>query len=88
MLIFEFSAADICTRYLRIQSFKLLGVLSFVGYSVSQSSVYFPQDGATNAVDSDMNSCAVTKIGAGEYWKLQFRQSVTVAGVSLWVNGG
>ncbi|XP_056019632.1 uncharacterized protein LOC125670753 isoform X2 [Ostrea edulis] len=64
------------------------GVLSFVGYSVSQSSHPVPLNGPHSAVDEDITSCATTNKGVGEYWKIQFNQSLTVAGVQLRLKGG
>lgn len=59
-----------------------------MGYSVSQSSYPTSQNGAYNAVDDDMKSCTVTNKSVGEYWKIQFNKSLTVAGVSLKLKGG
>lgn len=42
---------------------------TFVGYKVSQRSLTAVQFGAENAVDYNEFTCAITKYGAGNYWK-------------------
>lgn len=59
-----------------------------MGHIASQSSDALPQNGATSAIDDDMETCSETKNGAGEYWQIHFNQSLTVAGVSFRLNGG
>lgn len=61
---------------------------TFVGYKVSQSSLRTVQNGAENAVDNDDSTCVVTKYGAGNYWRIQFNQTLTVKSVELQLKGG
>lgn len=63
-------------------------MLTFVGYKVSQSSLRTVENGAENAVDNDDSTCAVTKYGAGNYWRIQFNQTLTVKSVELRLKGG
>lgn len=61
---------------------------TFVGYKVSQSSLRIAQHGAENAVDNNDSTCAVTSYGAGNYWRIQFNQTLTVKSVGLRLKGG
>lgn len=64
------------------------GVLTFVGYKVSQSSHKNAQNGPENAVDDDDTTCTATEYGAGNYWRIQFNQTLTVKSVELRLKGG
>ncbi|XP_062599559.1 laminin subunit alpha-2-like [Saccostrea cucullata] len=68
--------------------FGCKGSYSLAGYEVSQSSVPFLQNGPNIPLDDDDVTCAVTHKGTGEYWKIQFKQSLTIAGVHLRLKGG
>lgn len=61
---------------------------TFVGYKVSQRSLRIAQHGAENAVDNNDSTCAVTSYGAGNYWRIQFNQTLTVKSVGLRLKGG
>lgn len=61
---------------------------TFVGYKVSQSSLTAVQFGAENAVDYNEFTFAITKYGAGNYWKIQFNQTLTVKSLELRLKGG
>lgn len=63
-------------------------VLTFVGYKVSQSSLLRSQNGPENALDNDDTTCAVTEYGVGNYWRIQFNQTLTVKSVELRLKGG
>lgn len=63
-------------------------MLSFDGYNVSQSSRPLTQNGPENALDNNDTTCAVTEYGAGNHWKIQFNQTLTVKSVELRLKGG
>nr|XP_034311642.1 uncharacterized protein LOC105330922 isoform X1 [Crassostrea gigas] len=63
-------------------------VLSFVGNNVSQSSGSSIQNGPESAFDNSDDTCAVTNYGAGNYWRIQFNQTLTVKSVELRLKGG
>lgn len=64
------------------------GVLTFVGYKFSQSFQLTPQNGPENAVDNDDATCAVTENSAGNFWRIQFNQTLTVKSLELQLKGG
>lgn len=61
---------------------------SFVGNNVSQSSRLFIQNGPERALHNSDGTCAVTNYGAGNYWRIQFNQTLTVKSVELRLKGG
>lgn len=63
-------------------------MLSFVGNNVSQSSRSSIQNGPESALDNSDDTCAVTNYGAGNYWRIQFNQTLTVKSVELRLKGG
>eukprot|EP00105_Crassostrea_gigas_P014495 XP_011431172.2 PREDICTED: uncharacterized protein LOC105330928 [Crassostrea gigas] len=63
-------------------------VLSFDGYNVAQSSISLTQNGPANALDNNNRSCAVTNYGKGNYWRIQFNQTLMVDSVELRLKGG
>lgn len=63
-------------------------MLSFVGYNVSQSSRSSTQNKPENAVDNSIDTCAVTNYGKGNYWRIQFNQTLRVDSVELRLKGG
>uniref|UniRef100_K1QSD4 Multiple epidermal growth factor-like domains 10 n=1 Tax=Magallana gigas TaxID=29159 RepID=K1QSD4_MAGGI len=67
--------------------FKLREVLSFDGYNVAQSSISLTQNGPANALDNNNRSCAVTNYGKGNYWRIQFNQTLMVDSVELRLKG-
>lgn len=64
------------------------GVFSFVGYNVTQSSRLLIGNGPENAVDNKDSTCAETEYGEGNYWRIQFNQTLTVESVALRLKGG
>ncbi|XP_062584088.1 uncharacterized protein LOC134245857 isoform X2 [Saccostrea cucullata] len=80
--------ASKCTLILSLFIIDSRGAYPLSGYEVSQSSVPFPQNGPNIPLDDDDVTCAVTNKGTGEYWKIQFNQSLTIAGVYLRLKGG
>ena len=63
-------------------------VSSLPGYNVSQSSVVRPNNLPHMAVDDDETTCSVTKKGVKEYWRIKFKQTLTVEGMFLRLKGG
>lgn len=60
-------------------------MVTFLGHNVWQSSF---QNGPENAVDNDGTTCAVTRYGVSNYWRIQFNQTLTVKSVELRLRGG
>lgn len=58
-----------------------------IEYTVSQSSILTPNR-PENAVDNIDYTCAVTEYGAGNYWRIQFNETLTVKSVELKLKGG
>lgn len=63
-------------------------MLCFDGYNVAQSSISITQNGPANALDKSDETCAVTNYGKGNYWRIQFNQTLTVGSVELGLKGG
>lgn len=63
-------------------------MLSFDGYNVTQSFTSLTHNGPANAVDNSEDTCAVTNYGKGNYWRIQFNQTLTVDSVELRLKGG
>ncbi|XP_061181077.1 receptor-type tyrosine-protein phosphatase epsilon-like [Saccostrea echinata] len=79
------------SKFVLLLSFLIIGskeVCSLVGYIVEQSSAAYPFTRAHSPIDDDNTTCAVTKKRVGEYWRIQFNQSLTIAGVYLRLKGG
>lgn len=68
-------------------SFYHLGVLT-IEYTVAQSSISITPKWPENAIDNITNTCALTGYGAGNYWRILFKETITVKSVKLRLNGG
>ncbi|XP_022313217.2 uncharacterized protein LOC111118177 [Crassostrea virginica] len=63
-------------------------VSSLADHNVLQSSIYRPQNGPNMAVDDNKSTCAKTKSGLNQFWKIQFSQRITVNVIQLRLKGG
>lgn len=59
-----------------------------IAYTVAQSSRIPTMYGPENAVDNNDSTCASTDSGEGNYWRIQFNQTLTVESVALRLKGG
>lgn len=67
---------------------RVYGIFAGVAYKVLQSSLLTSQNGPENAVNNDDATCAGTKYGPDNYWRIQFNQTFTVKSVELRLKGG